>query len=222
MDTVLDRFGNKLQVTMYCYPARMWVVCDGEDTPLACVAVSRVNGVGFEWEDEEFSEYNLLDNLRKMKDGKLMDKKFNWYYHEADYFAGVSEGKVLGCVAMKPDGELFCRWVHGDMRGSATFQLWEFSTRAYIYENRYLPSGMSKIYGLININNKASLTYHLKYNPVMVGQVIVNNQVFNRYEYDLALWVDKIKAYKGLYIKNNIGDWYNPSVLLQREMVNVG
>lgn len=222
MDTVLDRFGNKLQVTMYCYPAKMWVVCD-DDKPVACLAISMVNGVGVEWEDEEYKGYDLLNCLRNA-DGvsclNIKGKKYLLFYHEADYFVGISYPNefVTGCVAIKSDGEMLCRWRSPLIRGSSSSLVWAMCSYSKILERKYLPKGVTKIFGVVNANNVISNRYHLSVGANFVGKVGINGVIFNKYEQDILDIVEQASKLRPMWESNNIGDFDNPSVLIQDEV----
>lgn len=221
MDTVLDRYGNKLQVTGYCYPAFIWTLSD-EDNPVACYAVSRVNGVGVQWEDEEYADYHLSDYLHKTQgvgDVVIKGKTFNFSNERANYFVGMSDGKAIVCTAITDNGSMFCQWRKSSIRNSLTAFAWASRVYSTVLESKYLSKGITKLYGITRVENIASNSYLLKAGAVMVERIDVGGRLFNKYEHDIFDIIQRVNALRAVWEDNNIGDFDNPSMLVQEEQV---
>lgn len=219
MDTVLDRYGNEVEVRGVWFPAEMWVMTSmPDDVPIACFAVNIKDGGGVEWEDG----VGLLDIIHNHKMGDVVEwggKKYKIGYFKADFSAIMSGNKTLSCSAIKDDGELVCGWTCPDFRGSNTLYLWSLCFGAYLYETVHLDK--KHIYWLVSINNVLSNKYNSKTGARIVGVINKDGEIFNKYQLDLSNFDNDFQKLKSIWMSKNIDTMFN-RYLEEKRLVNVG
>lgn len=213
MDIVLDRYGNPVEVMSYYCHADIWVATLlPQDIPMACISINVDTGERFEWEEDNGLE--LLDRLDSCVIGEsravelgIKGKDFKIMRYYADFLPLIKfpEKQIISCVALKPDGELVCQWVHPDYRGSVTKYAYSFCFLSHVLENVYLANGITKIYGLVHKDNIVSNKYHVSQGSTFVESINVNGEVFNKYEQSISDIMERAKNYGKLRF-NQISD----------------